>query len=190
MIDSCIEPSHPSSFKSPHILNICGKPCILSIGGNVNCYLLLLLFLTRKCYMCHNLSLPLYSKMYYFFIFDIIYTWKPQLLLYSNPKTHFWTEFRVWINFLIVIHEKNGVLLNATGVWGSCHSPPPSRSRAESCWGTRKIQFLLLKRSQTGLSFIHFSCKIYCCLRNFCISLSSWNNYNPCFFSFLKNICL
>ena len=29
---------------------------------------------------------------------------------------------RVWINFSIVIREKNGVL-NTAGVWGSCDSP-------------------------------------------------------------------
>ena len=48
-------------------------------------------------------------------------------------------------NFLIVICEKKRVL-NATGVSGSCDSPPCSKSREEPCWGTRKICFLLLKR--------------------------------------------
>ena len=31
---------------------------------------------------------------------------------------------RVWINFSIAIHEKNGVL-NVAGVWRRCNSPPP-----------------------------------------------------------------
>ena len=59
---------------------------------------------------------------------------------------YFIQKIRVWTNFSIVIHEKNGVL-NAARVLGSCNSPPRSESRAGPCWGTRKIRFLLLKRS-------------------------------------------
>ena len=64
-------------------------------------------------------------------------------------------EYRVEINFSIVICEKNGVL-NTAGFWGSCDSPPCRGSRAEPYWETRKIQFLLLKKPQTGLYLFIF----------------------------------
>ena len=40
----------------------------------------------------------------------------------------------IWINFSMVIHEKNGVL-NATGVWGDLWFPSPQQVQGRALWG-------------------------------------------------------
>ena len=92
----------------------------------------------------HRSKIPIGSKFYFS-------QWKTYFFQFFDKflklSCSVWNvaSLKVWINYSIVIYEKNGVL-NAAGVCGSCNSSPRSRSRAETCWGTRKIRFLLLKR--------------------------------------------
>ena len=61
---------------------------LLCIGATVNCYLLYYRCKQENAICVTNFHCQFIQKCK-FFIFDIIYSWKAQLLLYSNQKTHF-----------------------------------------------------------------------------------------------------
>ena len=92
------------------------------------------------------------------------------------------------INFSIVIHEINCVL-QAAGVWRSYNSPPCSGftggCRAEPCWRTRKILFLLLKGYRLAYYLFIFYVKFSAAWGIF-VSIRSWNKNSLWFFQTLN----
>ena len=80
-------------------------------------------------------------------------------------------------------------VLNAAGVWGSSNSPRCCKSRTGPSMGNQENPIFTAQKAIDWV-ICSFLCKIQCCLRNFCIHSSSWNNYDLWFFSLLNNICL
>ena len=69
------------------------------------------------------------------------------------------------------------VILHPTGGPGQRHAGGPGKFDFYCSRGHR-------------LAYYPFLRKIWCCLRNFCINSSLWNNYDSWFFNCLRNIHL
>ena len=68
--------------------------------------------------------------------------------------------------------------------------PSPKWVEGRAMLRNQENSIFTARKAIDGLIIYSFLHQIYGCLKNFRINLSSWNDYDSWFFSFLKNICL